>query len=239
MNAVLRHLRIALLLATTLSVAGCVTAPSQRAGTITLRYAESDYRVYETDARAEGRYEVRHSRELTYLTRRIPLDTEKLAAIARLADRQNFFALPADLAQVPDAGTGDCDPDADGEGGCERLDRIVVTSDCGPDSHLRISDGRRTREVHWGCSSGTPAVVQPLLDAIRALFAEHPSVANAPAPRRWRRWARLSRSRQLPIPDGLVYSPSTTPVHAPGRRCSYVALRSICLIIPEMPPCSA
>lgn len=185
MSAVAHRLRIVVVLAA-LSSAGCVSSPP-RSGAITLRFAESDYRVYEADDRAEGRYEVRHASELTYVTKRLALDEEKLAAIAQLAERQDFFALPVDLDQLPDNDPYDCDPDAAGDAGCERLDRITVTSDCGPDSHLRISDGRRTREVHWGCSSGTPAVLQPLLDAIRALFAEHPSVANAPAPRRWRR----------------------------------------------------
>lgn len=186
MSAVAHRLRIVVVLAA-LSSAGCASLLPHRSGAITLRYVQSDYVVYETDARAEGRYEVHDVGELTYLTRRLPLDEEKLAALAQLAERQGFFALPRDLDEQPRRAPDGCDPDAAGEAGCERLDRITVTSDCGPDSRLRISDGRRNREVRWGCSGETPAVLRPLLDAIRALFAEHPTVANAPAPRRWRR----------------------------------------------------
>ena len=188
MNTMLRRSGAVAAMAASL-LAGCASAPSERTSAITLRYAQNDYVVYEIDANAEGRYEVHDYGELTYLTRRLQLDEDELAALARLAGRQNFYALPADLDELPDPDADEslCDPSETADPGCERLEHVVVTSDCGPDSRLRMSDGRRSREVHWQCGSEPPAVIRPLLDAIQALFAEHPTVTNAPAPRRWRR----------------------------------------------------
>ncbi|MBL8299522.1 MAG: hypothetical protein JNN30_14385 [Rhodanobacteraceae bacterium] len=182
------HSRIAPMVAALL-LAGCAWVPPRSAGTITLHYAQSDYRVYAIDAKAEGRYEVRDLGKLTYQARRLVLDKGKLAALAQLAERQNFYALPADLDKwpAPPADDQDCDPDLAEDPGCERLDFITVTSDCGPDSHLHIANGNRSNEIRWSCDRETSAAIKPLLDAIEALFAEYPQVANAPAPRRWRR----------------------------------------------------
>lgn len=177
-------------LAATLLLAGCAAAPAATPG-LRLQLSRSDYAVYRIEAGALGSYEVRDSGETVYLTRRLPLDEEKLQALAQLAQDSGFYALPADLADLPEEDdSANCDGDQEASADCPALARVIVTSDCGPDWRLRISDGRRSHEVHWECGLLDRAqrkALQPLLDAIDALFAEHPTAANAPPPRRWRR----------------------------------------------------
>ncbi len=169
-------------------LAGCAHTPSSPGHAITLHYAQGDAAVYRVEAGAQGSYAQYHVGETVYLTRRLSLDDDRLMAFLQLAERSDFFRLPADLDTLPEPETTHCDPDSGDDDGCEMLDRIIVTSDCGPDSRLRISDGRRSREVHWSCSLSTgERAVAPLLVALRALFADEPTVTNAPPLRRWRR----------------------------------------------------
>ncbi|MCQ4167253.1 hypothetical protein [Tahibacter harae] len=173
--------------ASALLLAGCAAAPASPRG-LRLQLNQSDYAVYRIEADALGSYEVRDYDETVYLTRRLPLDEEKLQALAHLAQRSGFYTLPADLADLPQE--GDCSAEQAPSAACPALEHIVITSDCGPDWRLRISDGNRSHEVHWECGlldAAQRKALQPLLAAIDALFAEHPTVANAPPPRRWRR----------------------------------------------------
>lgn len=190
MNAA-RRLPRAAALAAALLLVGCAAAPAPPQNGLRLQLSQSDYAVYRVEADALGSYEVRDRGETVYLTRRLPLDEEKLQALAQLAQRTGFYALPADLAGLPQPGaTGRCAGEPAPSADCPALERIVVTSDCGPDWRLRISDGRRSHEVHWQCGlldDVQREALQPLLAAIDALFAGHPTVANAPPPRRWRR----------------------------------------------------
>lgn len=170
-------------------LAGCASAPSSPRHAITLHYAQGDAVSYRVDAGAQGSYAQYRFGETIYLTRRLNLDDDRLVAFLQLAQRSNFFRLPADLDTLPEPEGAHCDPDSGLDGGCgTTLDRIVVTSDCGPDSRLRISDGRRSQEVHWSCSLGAgERAIAPLLAAVRALFADEPTVTNAPPVRGWRR----------------------------------------------------
>lgn len=167
-------------------LAGCANAPTPAGRAITLHYAQSDAASYRVEVGAQGSYAQYRFGETVYLTRRLNLDDDRLVAFLQLAERSNFFRLPADLDTLPEPETTPCGPDSDDD--CKTLDRIVVTSDCGPDSRLRISDGQRSQEVHWSCSLDSGGrVIAPLLDAVRALFADEPTVKNAPPIRGWRR----------------------------------------------------
>lgn len=174
-----------------LLLAGCAATPASTHSSLTLRLSQSDYAVYRIETGALGSYEVRDVGETVYLTRRLPLDEEKLQTLAQLAQRGGFYALPANLAELPaEDEHGRCGGNEAPSADCPALERIVVASDCGPDWRLRISEGSRSHEVHWACGlldGAQRKALQPLLDAINALFAEHPTVANAPPPRRWRR----------------------------------------------------
>lgn len=168
--------------------AGCASTPSSPERAITLHYAQGDAVSYRVEAGEQGSYAQYRFGETVYLTRRLNLDHDRLVAFLQLAERSDFFGLPADLDTLPEAETTHCDPSSGDDDDCRTLDRIVVTSDCGPDSRLRISDGRRSREVHWSCSLDIGArAISPLLDAVRALFADEPTVTNAPPVRGWRR----------------------------------------------------
>ena len=170
-------------------LAGCATVPSSSPEPeITLQYLDGDYVAYRVDANAQGSYEQRRFDEVVYLTRQLDIDEDKLEAFAKIVEESHFFTLPHNLDDLPDPERADCNPDLVDDPGCAQLEVIVVTSDCGPDSRLRISDGRRSREVHWSCETdkGEHAIA-PLLDAVRGLFADQPTVQNAPPVHGWRR----------------------------------------------------
>jgi hypothetical protein len=169
-------------------LAGCATSPaSVPERTITLHYLQGDYVAYRVEADAQGSYAQYRFGKTVYLTAGLSLDEDRLDAFADLAEKSNFYNLPDDLDVLPEPQSPDCDASAEQDPDCT-LERIVVTSDCGPDSRLRISDGRRSHEVHWSCGINTgERVIAPLLDAVRSLFADQPTVSNAPPVRGWRR----------------------------------------------------
>lgn len=170
-------------------LAGCaavpVSAPTE--GSVTLSLHESDYEIYRVEASQQGRYEQYRFGKLIYLTADFYIDAERLDAFAELVEKSHFYNLPADLDTLPEPQPENCNREEEQDPDC-RLERIVVTSDCGPASRLRISDGRRSHEVHWSCRIDTGRrAITPLLDAVHALFADQPTVINAPPVRGWRR----------------------------------------------------
>ena len=77
----------------------CAAVPAAPRSPVTLRYAENDYLVQEIAADASGSYAVYHMGELTYLTRRLELDGDGLAATR--ASAPGFFDAVSRLPRLP------------------------------------------------------------------------------------------------------------------------------------------
>ena len=180
-----RTARAAVALAAVL-LAGCAATASDRE--ITLQYLDRDYVVYRVEAGGQGSYEQRRFDKAVYQSGRLYIDDVKLEAFLELAEQSHFFTLPQDLDELPEPPRGSCDPSLAHDPGCEPLEVIEIASDCGPHSRLRISDGERSHEISWSCSKRKgERLLAPLLDAMRGLFADQPTVRDAPPVRGWRR----------------------------------------------------